>query len=94
VELPLFGAFATRGGRALTAELDLSAWAGGCTAHFAELRLPWPHPGQQAPSMNWMLDVESRAQIDAVLEHPGTSQYRPDPNERLSANLAIVRSWF
>jgi hypothetical protein len=94
LEMPLIGAFSPRGGRALSAEVDVSTWAGGCTSHFAELRLPVPRAGEEAPSMNWMLDRASRDQIDAVLSNPGTSNANPDPNALLGQNLEIVRSWF
>jgi hypothetical protein len=95
---PLLGAFRTREGRGLSADVDLRSWADGCTAHFAELRLPRPPNRVQPPSMNWMLNRASRDQIDAVLRNPGTGdpdQLPPlDAHTLLGLNLAIVRAWF
>jgi hypothetical protein len=90
------GAFDTRDGRALSAEVDLRGWADGCTAHFAELRLPQPPKHVQPPSMNWMLNRASRDQIDAVLRNPGTGDPGQllDPHTLLGLNLDIVRAWF
>lgn len=87
--LPLDGAFSTRGGRAVTSQVDLLELVGGCTAQFAELRLPKPPKGTREPSMNWMLDKQSRDQIDAVLnETPGT-----DSTGLVADNLKRIRAW-
>ena len=93
---PPLGAFRTRDGRGLSADVDLRSWADGCTAHFAELRLPQPPSDVQPPSMNWMLSRSSRDQIDAVLRNPGTADPRHplDPHTLLGLNLDIVRAWF
>jgi hypothetical protein len=93
---PPLGAFGTRAGRGLSADVDLRSWADGCTAHFAELRLPRPPERVQPPSMNWMLSRASRDQIDAVLSKPGTGDPGQllDPHTLLGLNLDIVRAWF
>jgi hypothetical protein len=93
---PPLGAFGTRDGRGLSAEVDLRSWADGCSAHFAELRLPHPPNRVQPPSMNWMLNRASREQIDAVLRTPdtGNPQQPLDPHALLRLNLDIVRAWF
>jgi hypothetical protein len=93
---PPRGAFGTREGRGLSAAVDLRSWADGCTAHFAELRLPQPPDRVQPPSMNWMLSRASRDQIDAVLASPGTGNPEQplDPHTLLGLNLDIVRAWF
>jgi hypothetical protein len=93
---PPLGAFRTRDGRGLSADVDLSSWADGCTPHFAELRLPRPPNRVQPPSMNWMLSRASRDQIDAVLKKPGSGDPGQllDPDTLLGLNLAIVRAWF
>ena len=93
---PPLGAFRTRSGRGLSADVDLRSWADGCTPHFAELRLPHPPNDVQPPSMNWMLSRSSRDQIDAVLEKPGAGDPDQllDPHTLLGLNLAIVRAWF
>jgi hypothetical protein len=76
--------------------VDLRSWADGCTAHFAELRLPRPPNRAQPPSMNWMLNRASREQIDAVLRNAetGGSQQPLDSHALLALNLDIVRAWF
>jgi hypothetical protein len=93
---PPLGAFQTRDGRALSAEVDLRGWTDGCTPHFAELRLPHPPSDASPPSMNWMLNGASREQIDAVLKTPGTGDPLDplDPHALLGLNLDIVRTWF
>lgn len=95
---PLSGSFSTRGGRGVSAEVDLRALANGCNDQFAELRLPKPLSGTGAvqPSMNWMLDRDSREQIDLVLD---TKEIPPDscdgiPRQLLQQNLDLVRTWF
>ena len=94
---PLLGAFSTQGGRGLSNALDLRGMVGGCSSRFAELRLPKPI-AQREPSMNWMLNVASRRQIDAALEGKivpaGSSHSRMDPQVLLQENLQLVRSWF
>jgi len=92
---PLIGSFSTRGGRGVTAEIDLRTLVRGCTAQFAELRLP-KSTTEREPSMNWMLNSASRAQIDAALNSPmPTGTKGPvDPNLLLQQNLDLVRSWF
>jgi hypothetical protein len=94
---PLGGAFSTRGGRGVSAEVDLAAIAEGCTtSHFAELRLPAAPAGSQDPSMDWMLSAASRTQIDAMLDGRLASQYQqtPNPQSLLQQNLDLVRGWF
>jgi hypothetical protein len=88
--VPMDGAFSTRGGRAVTSQVDLLELMGGCTDQFAELRLPKPAVGKTEPSMNWMLNKQSRDQIDAVLDDPSGL----DPSGLLADNLRRVRDWF
>ena len=94
---PLLGAFSTNSGRAVTALVDLGTLAGGCTPRFAELRLPAAAAGSQDPSMDWMLNAQSRRDIDSVLD--GTDANAPysqvtSPRILLQQNLDIVRGWF
>jgi hypothetical protein len=93
---PLVGSFSTRGGRGVTAEVDLKGLVGGCTSRFAELRLP-KSTTEREPSMNWMLNTASRAQIDAALDNPtmpGGATGPVNPYVLLHQNLDLVRSWF
>jgi hypothetical protein len=94
---PLLGAFSTNSGRAVTALVDLGTLAGGCTPRFAELRLPAAAAGSQDPSMDWMLNAQSRRDIDSVLD--GAAANAPysqvtSPRILLQQNLDIVRGWF
>jgi hypothetical protein len=94
---PLFGAFSTNTGRAVTAQVDLGVLAGGCTARFAELRLPAAAAGSQDPSMDWMLNAQSRHDIDSVLDGAATNALYSQvvsPRVLLQQNLDIVRGWF
>jgi len=94
---PILGAFSTNSGRAVTAQVDLATLAGGCTPRFAELRLPAAAAGSQDPSMDWMLNAQSRHDIDSVLDTPAaTARYRQvtNPQILLQQNLDIVRGWF
>ena len=94
---PILGAFSTNGGRAITAQVDLNTLAGGCTPRFAELRLPAAAAGSQDPSMDWMLNAQSRHDIDSVLDGTNASvPYRQavSPRTLLQQNLDIVRGWF
>ena len=96
---PLMGAFTTRGGRGVSAEIDLRALVGGCTPQFAELRLPRPTAASKElePSMNWMLNRSSREQIDAVLDArdvPAQPSADAIPRQLLQSNLDLVRTWF
>jgi hypothetical protein len=95
--VPLNGAFSTRGGRAVSAEVDLAAIVGGCTnTHFAELRLPAAPAGSQDPSMDWMLNAASRQEIDDMLDGKLAAEYlqTPNPQSLLQQNLTLVRGWF
>jgi hypothetical protein len=94
---PILGAFSTNAGRAVTAQVDLGTLAGGCTPRFAELRLPAAAAGSQDPSMDWMLNAQSRRDIDSVLD--GANVDAPyhqaiSPRLLLQQNLDIVRGWF
>jgi hypothetical protein len=95
---PLVGAFSTRGGRAVSAEVDLASLVGGCTTtHLAELRLPAAPSGSQDPSMDWMLNARSRSEIDAMLDGRNlASQYQQsvNPQSLLNQNMDLVRGWF
>ena len=62
---PPSGILATNSGRGRDSQLELIKRVGGCN-RVAELRLP-KHKLQREPSMNWMLNAASRAQIDAAL---------------------------
>ncbi len=94
---PLVGAFSTRGGRGVTAAVDLQSLVKGCSSRFAELRIPKPPATGREPSMDWMLNKASRAQIDAALDAKvasETSHTVVDPNVLLQQNLGLVRTWF
>jgi hypothetical protein len=93
---PVLGSFSTRWGRGVTAQVDLRSLVGGCTSHFAELRLPSAQAGSQDPSMDWMLNARSRSDIDSVLNGPSGVQYQQmsNPQLLLKQNLDVVRSWF
>ena len=94
---PLDGSFSTRGGRSVSAQMDLHALAGGCTPRFAELRLPSAPAGSEDPSMDWMLNARSRGAIDSVLDGPDPNakyQQSFNPQVALKQNMDIVRSWF
>lgn len=94
---PLSGAFSTNTGRSVTAQVDLGTRAGGCTGRFAELRLPAAASGSQDPSMDWMLNAQSRHDIDAVLDGVGVDapySQVTSPRLLLQQNLNIVRRWF
>ena len=93
---PVLGSFSTRWGRGVTAQVELRSLVGGCTPHFAELRLPSAQAGSQDPSMDWMLNARSRSDIDSVLNGPSGAQYQQmsNPQILLKQNMDIVRSWF
>lgn len=94
---PLLGSFSTRGGRSVSAQMDLHSLAGGCTTRFAELRLPSAPAGAEDPSMDWMLNAKSRSDIDSVLDGPDPNaryQQTFNPQVALKQNMDIVRSWF
>jgi hypothetical protein len=93
---PVLGSFSTRWGRGVTAQVNLRSLVGGCTPHFAELRLPSAQAGSQDPSMDWMLNTRSRSDIDSVLNGPSGARYQQmsNPQLLLKQNLDIVRSWF
>jgi hypothetical protein len=93
---PVLGSFSTRWGRGVTAQVDLRSLVGGCTRHFAELRLPSAQAGSQDPSMDWMLNARSRSDIDSVLNGPSGAQYQQmsNPQILLKQNMDLVRSWF
>ncbi|HEY0342039.1 MAG TPA: hypothetical protein VGC34_14630, partial [Steroidobacteraceae bacterium] len=83
--------------RGLSAQVELRSFVGGCTRHFAELRLPSAPAGSQDPSMDWMLNAQSRSDMDSVLDGPAPgAQYpgRVNPQVLLQQNMDIVRSWF
>jgi hypothetical protein len=94
---PVLGSFSTRGGRSVSAQMDLHSLAGGCTPRFAELRLPAAPAGSEDPSMDWMLNAKSRSDIDSVLDGPDPNaryQQSFNPQVALKQNMDIVRSWF
>jgi hypothetical protein len=97
---PMTGAFSTRGGRAESAEVDLLTFAGACkeppvtppytNVRYAEIRYPIAPKGTE-PSMNWMLNDESRSQMDQTLDHPSCAS----PAHRLlQQNREVVYGWF
>jgi hypothetical protein len=63
---PPSGILASNGARGRDSQLELIKRIGGCN-RVAELRLP-RHQALREPSMNWMLNAASRAQIDAALQ--------------------------
>lgn len=65
VAAPPAGILASNGARARDSTVELIRRVGGC-GQVAELRLP-AVKGERPPSMNWMLNAASRAQIDAML---------------------------
>jgi hypothetical protein len=94
---PVLGSFSTRGGRSVSAQMDLHSLVGGCTPRFAELRLPSAPTGAEDPSMDWMLNAKSRSDIDSVLDGPDPNaryQQTFNPQMALKQNMDIVRSWF
>jgi len=86
---PPHGLLASYGRGADTATLELIRAVGGC-ARVAELRLP-AAAGTRPPSMNWMLDKDSRGFIDAALD--GRLPNCPPAAVPLAANLARLRGW-
>lgn len=94
---PVLGSFSTRWGRGLSAQVELRSFVGGCVQHFAELRLPSAPAGKQDPSMDWMLNAQSRSDMDSVLDGPTPGVQYPrkvNPQVLLKQNMDIVRSWF
>lgn len=91
---PPAGILASNGARALDSQLELIKRVGGC-GRVAELRLP-KFKDHRDPSMNWMLNANSREQIDAALtETTRTADPWGQPAQaQLSAHLKQARQWF
>jgi hypothetical protein len=86
---PLLGLMQGRSGRSEEARHALIGAAGGCQ-QVAELYLPHT-PTARAPSMNWMLNADSRTQIDTDLDG---SAAQPTPAHcLLGHHLNRVRGW-
>lgn len=86
---PLLGLMQGRTGRSEEARHALIEAAGGCQ-QVAELYLPRT-PGARAPSMNWMLNADSRTQIDTDLS--GQSPQPTPAHCMLGQHLNRVRAW-
>lgn len=93
VAAPAQGILNSNGARGRDSTVELIRRIGGC-GQVAELRLP-AVPGQRPPSMNWMLNKDSRHLIDAAL----LEQLNPaDPGvgpaqAQLVAHLRQAKSW-
>lgn len=90
---PAQGILNSNDARGRDSAVDLIKRIGGC-GQVVELRLP-SLPGQRPPSMNWMLNAASRAQIDAALLEKLPAG---DPNAALAAtqlsmHLRKAKGW-
>lgn len=93
VAAPPLGVLNSNDARGRDSTVELIKRIGGC-GQVAELRLP-AVKGQRPPSMNWMLNAASRAQIDAALLE---KQPIADPNigpaqAQLNAHLRQAKGW-
>lgn len=93
VVAPPQGILNSNEGRGKDSALELIKRIGGC-GQVAELRLPAVQ-GERPPSMNWMLNAASRAQIDAALleKLPVTDPSFGPAQAQLSAHLRQARGW-
>lgn len=93
VAAPPAGILASNGARARDSTVELIRRVGGC-GQVAELRLP-AVKGERPPSMNWMLNAVSRAQIDAMLleKTPITDPAVGAAQAQLVAQLRQARGW-
>lgn len=90
---PAQGILNSNSARSRDAAVDLIKRIGGC-GQVAELRLP-AVPGERPPSMNWMLNSSSRAQIDAALleKLPAQDTTTALASRQLSLHLRQARGW-
>lgn len=93
IAAPPRGILNSNGGRGKDSTLELIKRIGGC-GQVAELRLP-ALMDQRAPSMNWMLNSASRAQIDAALleKLPVTDSAYGPAQAQLVAHLRRAKGW-
>lgn len=93
VAAPPAGILASNGARGRDSSVELIKRVGGC-GQVAELRLP-AVKGQRPPSMNWMLNAASRAQIDAMLleKMPITDPAVGAAQAQLVAHLRQAQGW-
>lgn len=93
VVAPVQGILNSNNAHGRDAMVDLIKRVGGC-GQVAELRLP-AVPSQRPPSMNWMLNATSRAQIDdALLEKvPGKDAGAALAAAQLSLHLRQAKGW-
>lgn len=93
VVAPAQGILNSNGARGRDSTVELIKRIGGC-GQVAELRLP-AVPSQRQPSMNWMLNSDSRALIDAALMEklnptdPGVGAAQA----QLAAHLRQAKAW-
>ena len=93
VVAPAQGMLNSNDARGRDATVDLIKRVGGC-GQVAELRLP-AVKGQRPPSMNWMLNAESRHVIDAALQERlsiGDPAVGP-AQAQLAAHLRQAKGW-
>jgi hypothetical protein len=90
---PAQGVLNSNEARARDSAVDLIKRIGGC-GQVAELRLP-AVPGQRPPSMNWMLNAASRAQIDAFLleQRPAHDAAAAPAQTQLGLHLRQAKAW-
>ena len=90
---PPVGVLHGNGARGKESSVELIKRVGGC-GQVAELRLPLVQ-GERPPSMNWMLNAQSRAQIDAMLQEqmPITDPAVGPAQAQLNAHLRQAKNW-
>lgn len=90
---PPVGILNSNGARGRDSAVELIKRVGGC-GQVAELRLP-AVKGQRPPSMNWMLNAQSRAFIDAALQEklPVADASVGPAQAQLNTHLRQARSW-
>lgn len=90
---PAQGVLNSNDARGRDSAVDLIKRIGGC-GQVAELRLP-AVPDQRPPSMNWMLNAASRAQIDAfLLEQRAAPDAAAAPAQtQLGLHLRQAKAW-
>lgn len=90
---PAVGVLHSNGARGKESTLDLIKRVGGC-GQVAELRLPLIK-GERPPSMNWMLNAQSRDHIDAMLQQrmPITDPAVGPAQAQLNAHLRQAQGW-
>lgn len=90
---PAQGVLNSNSARGRDSTVDLIKRVGGC-GQVAELRLPAVQ-GQRPPSMNWMLNLDSRRLIDAALQEklPITDPNYGPSQAQLAAHLRQAKTW-